>query len=151
VHFRSAGTYAIGQSKATAPAVRRNAPGQRRKVTAARRRRRWQHGNFCDRRGILNLEPRGVFCGAHTRGERIAGIQRDVGDAATLHAVLGSPGACRKRLALNETILVRVGIDQATDRTMLRGDFGLDAPPGVVIARDDDFPLTETPIRSSCS
>ena len=90
---------------------------------------------------FLNFQALGVFRGAHTGRQRIAGIKRHVRDAAALHAVLGPPGACGERLALKETVLMRIGIDQAADRAMLGGHFRLDAAPGMEVARDDDFAL----------
>ena len=72
------------------------------------------------------------------RCQRIAGIDRHVHHTAALHAILGTPGPGGKDLTLGITVFVRVGVNDATDRAMLRCDFRFDTAPGASITRDHD-------------
>src|SRR5262249_5620055 len=73
--------------------------------------------------------------------QRIARVKRHIGNAAALCTVFRAPRPFRKNFAFDISVFVRIGINQAADGTVLGGDFGLDAAPRVIIARDDDRAL----------
>ena len=139
VHFRRAGADAVSHAESAAPIGGSDASGERgeKRLRVAVRNR--EHGNFCDRRRFFDLEALRVFRCADAGSERIAGVERHVGDAAALDSVFRTPRALRKCFALREAVFVGIGINQAADGAVFGGDFRLDAAPGMVITRDDDF------------
>ena len=79
--------------------------------------------------------------GADAGRQGIARIHRHVHYAAALHAVFRTPRASRKNLPLKITVFVRIGVNNAAYRAMLRRHFGFDAAPGTAIPRDHDSPF----------
>ena len=100
-----------------------------------------QDGNLGDRRCVLYGKALHVALGGDARRERVAGIERHVGDAAALDAVLIAHGTLREDIAVEIAILVRVGIDNAPNRAMFRGDLRFDSPPRLAVPGDDDRPF----------
>jgi hypothetical protein len=47
----------------------------------------------------------------------------------------------REHVAVEVPVVARVGVDEATDRTVLVRERRLDAAPAVAVPRDDDFPF----------
>jgi len=129
MHFCGARADVVGNSQAAAPLGRRDTPGQGLQQGLRIGIGNRQDGNFCNCGSIFDLQALGIFRRAHARGQRITGINGHVRNAAALHAVLGTPRAFGKRFALHKSVLMRVGINQATNRTMFGSHFGLDAPP----------------------
>ena len=139
--LRRARANVVGDSESAAPSFRGDAAGERRQQWLRVRVRNWQYGNFCDGGGLLDLQPFRIFRGAHARRERIAGIERHVRDAPALHTVRGTKRSGRKGFAMDESILMRIGVDEAAYRAVLGGDFRLDSAPRVIVASDDDLAL----------
>src|SRR6266478_6029185 len=141
VNFRGAGADVIGDGEAAAPLLRSH--------PAAQRSKKWlrvgigdrQHRNFGNRGSVFHLQTFGVFRGSNVRCEGVARIVRHVGDAAALDSIGGTICACRKGLPFDKSVFMRVGVDQAANGTVLGGNLGLDAAPGVEVARNDDFAL----------
>ncbi len=100
-----------------------------------------KHGNFGDGLYIFQVETLCVFRGADSGRERIAGIERHIHHAAALYAVAWAPGAVGENVALSVAVVCRIGVDEAADRAMLGRNFGLDAAPGISIARDGNRSL----------
>jgi hypothetical protein len=73
--------------------------------------------------------------------EGVAGVDRHVGHAAALDALRGPIRAGGVDLALEVAVVLRVGVDDAADGALLRGDLRLDAAPASAVARDDDLAL----------
>src|SRR5271168_5399889 len=98
----------------------------------------WQHGNLGDA---------GSVCGGVVRGggiaavepERIAGKRAGkIFHAAALDAVGRAHGAGGKDVVHKIAVVARIGIDEAADGAMVRGEFGLDAAPDAAVAGDGD-------------
>ena len=68
-------------------------------------------------------------------------MNRHVHHAAALRAVLGAIGTARIHIALEESVVSRIGIDQATDRAVFERHLGLDAAPAGAITRQHDLAL----------
>ena len=66
---------------------------------------------------------------------------RHVHHAAALYAVARAPRAVGENVALRVAVVGGIGIDEASDRAVLGGDFGLDAAPGISVTRDHDCAL----------
>ncbi len=131
----------VGDRERAAPALRRDRAlegrEQRLRVAVADRKDR----DLRQGRRVLPLEAARVLRRAHAGRERVAGVDGHVRDAAALDALLRPEGALRVDLALEEPVVLRVGVDDASDGALLRGDLGLDAPPSAAVAGDDDLPL----------
>ncbi len=141
VNFRGAGADVIGDGEAAAPPLRSH--------PAAQRSKKWlrvgigdrQHRDFGNRGSVFHLQTFGVFCGADSRRERIPWIERHVRDAAALGSIGRTKRSGGKCFTADESILMRVGVNQAANGAVLGGNLGLDATPGVEVSRDDNLPL----------
>ena len=129
MHFRRTRPDVIRHAQTPAPLRRSNAPGQRCKQRLRVRVRNRQHGNLRDRLRFLHLQPLRVFGRANSRRQRIARVKWHVRHASPLHAVRWAIRSAGERLALDETIFMRVGKDKASHRSVLRCNFRLDAAP----------------------
>src|SRR5208282_1620844 len=141
VNFPGTRTDVIADTEAAAPRLRRYGAlqrGEKRLGIAVGNR---QYGNLGDRLGILKLQALRVLRRAHSRCQRIAGIERHIRDAAALHAIFRAVGTLGENIALGEAVFMRVGKNQAADGAMFGGDFWFNAAPGTVVARDDDGAL----------
>src|SRR5215472_6327622 len=128
----------IGQGKIAAPFGRNHSAaegGEKRLRVAVGNRK---DGNLGDDRGLFDLQALGACFRSDTRGEWITWKDGIVGDAASLDALARTISALRKSFALKVAVPVRIGIDEAAESTVLGGDFGLDAAPGVPVASDGD-------------
>src|SRR6266849_3565862 len=141
MNLRDTGADVIGDGEAAAPTFRSNLAGQRRKQRLCVTIRNWQNWNFRDCRGVFDLQALGVFRSPHAWREWITRIKRHIGDAAALHSIRRAIGAGGKSLSADKSILMGIGVNQAADSTVFGGNFGLDAAPGVVVARDDNLAL----------
>src|SRR5260370_18947553 len=139
--LRGAGDTVIGDAQDAAPSFGSNAASQRSKQGLGIRIRNRQDRNFRNCRSVFDLQALGVFCCANARRKRVTGIKWHVGDAAALDAIGWAIGASRISFTLDESIFMRIGEYQAADGAVLGRDFGLDAAPGMVVARDDNFSL----------
>src|SRR6185312_13819698 len=70
--------------------------------------------------------------------QRIAGINRHVGDRSPLHAVRRTIAALRIRVARRVAIVVRIRINDAANGAVLVGELGLETTPAAAVPRDDD-------------
>ncbi len=138
VHLRGPRADMIGHAQTAAPRSRSNRSGNRRQQRFCVAIRNRQHWNFCNDRHVLQVEPLRVFRCANTRRQRITRINRIVGHAAALYAIARTPRARRKSFALLESIFIRIGINHAAHRAMLRRNFRLDPAPGMAILGDHD-------------
>ncbi len=89
----------------------------------------------------LDVRKRDQFCAGYCADAgrlRVAGVDGHVHDAAALDAVRWTHGAFGIDRSAVVAVLVRVGVDKAADSAMLGGELGLDATPGLAVARDDD-------------
>src|SRR5205814_6119832 len=84
------------------------------------------------------------FCagfGSDAGGLRIAGVDGHVHDAAALRAICGTHGAFGVGITGRVAVVFRIGVDDAANGTVFRGDLGLDAAPGFAVAGDHDGSL----------
>src|SRR6266404_411313 len=100
--------------------------------------RNGQHGNLGDDGRIFDLQALGVFFRGYAGSKRVAGINGIVGHAAALHAVAWTEAALGKSFAWRIAVAFGIGIDDAADGAVFRGNLGLDAAPGVAVAGDGD-------------
>ncbi len=100
-----------------------------------------EDGDLGDGRRVFNVESLRAGCCADPRGERVAGIQRHVHHAAALDAVLGSPWARRKDVAVEESVIAGVGVDDASHGTFFPCELRLDPAPRSAIPGDHDRAL----------
>ena len=128
----------IGDRQRAPPFFRRKGTFQRREQGLGVAVGQRQHRDFGERLDLVQVKPFRARPSAHSRSEWITRISRHIHHAATLHAVLVAQAAFGEDVALEVTIVTRVGIDQATDRAVLSGHFGLDAAPRLPIAGDHD-------------
>ena len=138
MNFRRARAEVIGDGQGAAPGVGNDISferGQQRLRVGVGNR---QHGNFGEGLGVFQVEALGIFRGADAGRERIARIDRHVHHAAALHAVARTPCAVGENVALRVAVIGGIGIDEASDGAVLGRDFGLDAAPGIAVARDHD-------------
>src|SRR5438874_11109449 len=129
VHFGGSGADVIGDAKPAAPLLRRHGPAQGGEQRLRVAVRNGQYGNLGDGRRLAHLQPLRVLGGAHTGRERVAGVERHVHHAATLHTVLGAPRTLRVHGALREAVVPGIGVEDAAHRAVLGRDVGLDAAP----------------------
>ena len=141
MNLRWAGADVIGYAEAAAPSFRSHSPGQRRKQWLRVRIRNGQNRDFRNCRGVFDFQPLGVFRGSNSRCEGITRIEGHVRDAAALHSIRRAIGPGRECQALDKSVLMGVGVNQAANGAVFGCNLGLDAAPGVVVARDDDLPL----------
>ncbi len=94
-----------------------------------------------DRWRLLDREAPGIPLRGDSGRQGVAGIQRHVGHAASLDAVLIAHRALREDVIDDVAVIRGVGIDQATDRAMLRGHLHLDPSPRLAVTGDHDRPL----------
>src|SRR5271157_5056412 len=131
---------AISDGQSAAPIVRSRRPGngcqQRLRVTVGNR----QHGNLRDRLCFRQRQPLRVLRGTDSRREWVAGIL-SVHHAAALNTFFGAIRTGGKLLALEVTVVSRIGVNDATHGSMFGRDFGLDASPATPVARNHDCAL----------
>ena len=139
------GAHMIGLGQGTAPGFGDDFSLERRQQRLRVGVGNGQDGNFGDGLCIFQIEPLRVFRGADAGGERIARIKRHIHHAAALHAVARTPGTVGENVALRVAIVRGIGIDEASDRAMLGRNLGLDAAPGISIARDGNGSLDRDP------
>ena len=97
-----------------------------------------QHGNFGEGLCVFQVETLGVFRGADAGRERIARINRHIHHAAALHAVARTPRAVGENVALRVAVIGGIGVDEASEGAVFGRYFGLDAAPGISVARNHD-------------
>ena len=90
---------------------------------------------FWHRSSVFALQPLCVRRCAHAGSERVAGIERRIQHAAALHSVGGAHGAVGEDGILDIAVVSGIGVDDAADSAVLGSELGLDAAPGVAIAR----------------
>jgi len=66
------------------------------------------------------------FVAPTSRRQWIARIKRHVCNAAALRSIFRAPSARGKDIAFDKAVLMRIGIDQAANRAVLRRNLGLD-------------------------
>ena len=140
VHLGGPGPDVISDGQRAAPTLRSDRTMQRREQRKRVGIGNRKHGNFCDRLRFFDGEPLGVRGRSHTRRQRIAGIV-GVHHAAALHALSRPPASVRIIVAVEITVAFRVGINDAAHRSVLAGDFGLDAAPARSVAGNHDRAL----------
>src|SRR5207302_9883834 len=72
------------------------------------------------------------------RSERIPWIRRHVGNATPLNAVTRPHRSFGEDVAIGITVVSRIGVDQAANGAMLRGDLRLDPAPRAAVLGDDN-------------
>jgi hypothetical protein len=97
-----------------------------------------KNGDLRDRLRVGEGEPLRALRRTDAGCERVARIERHVGDAAALHAGGWTHRAGGEDAASREAVVPRIGVDQAADGAMLGGDLRLDAAPRLPVTRDDD-------------
>src|SRR5437588_3755142 len=85
----------------------------------------WEYRNLRDGLGIFPAQTFGLWRGANSGSERIAGIPHEVHHAATLHTIFRTHWSIGEYRLFEITIVARVGIDEASNRAMLICDLRL--------------------------
>ncbi len=133
------GPQMVRQRQRPAPILRRHRSAERAQQRQRVGLREGQHGNLGERGRFGARQPLRIFYRADAGRQGIARVKRHVGHRTALRPLGVAKGALGIFVALKIAVLVRIGINEATDRAMFRRDLGLDAPPRAAIARDDDF------------
>ena len=97
-----------------------------------------QDGNLGEDGDVLEIQPLRVLGGADAGRQRVTGVDLHLHDTAALHALGRAHRALGEDGSYGVTIVARVGVNQTSDRAVLRRNLGLDAAPGSAVARDDD-------------
>ena len=139
--LRGARTHVVSDRECAAPGRRRHRALQRGEQRLGIAIGNGQHRNLGEHIDLGERQPLGVLGGADAGSKRVAGVNRHVHDAAALRAVFWTERAFGEDLALEVAVLMRVGIDQASDGAVLGRHFGLDAAPRIAVARDHDGAL----------
>src|SRR5438270_11924592 len=141
MYFRGAGTDVIGDGKCAAKTLWRHRAfergEQRFRITVGN----WQRGDFGERGNVFEGETLYIALGADAGRRGIAGVDGHVHDAAALHAVLIAHGALGKDIVLEVAVVAGIGVNDAANGAVFRGDLGLDAAPRHSVARDHDRAL----------
>jgi hypothetical protein len=109
---------------------------QRLRVPVRNRQRRYS----CNFRIVFQRDAFGVLRRAHSRSQRVAGII-GVRHRAALYPLRRPRRPLRKGRVFPVAILLRIGINDAAHRPMLRRHLRLDAAPRVAIARNHNRAL----------
>ena len=141
VHRRRAGADAIGDRQRAAPVDRRHRPAERLQQRLGVAVGDRQHRNLLQVRNLVQREPLRPGRRAPARRSRIARVLLHLHHAAALDALLRTIGTLREHVALEVSVVARVGVDQAADGAVLVRELRLDAAPAVAVARDDDLAL----------
>lgn len=139
MHACRSRTEVVGDRKRTAPIGRSNWTRERAKQGERIGVGDWEHRDLRDRQRVLAIETLCARRRGNTRCQRIAGIDRHVGDRSALRSVLVAIGALRIHVALEIPIVARIGVDETADRPMLGGNLRLDAAPRSAVACDHDL------------
>src|SRR6202012_613272 len=103
-----------------------------------------EYRNPGDRLRVLDGEAFGTRNRADAGSEGVTGIV-GVHDAAALHAVSRPQSAGWIIGAVEKSVLARIGVDDATDRTVFGCDLGLDTSPAGAVTGDDDCAFHRNP------
>ena len=140
-HLRRTRAQAIGHRQRPAPGFGRHGSfhglEERQRVTPGNRHDR----DLQDRLRLSRRQLAAAGYGAPARRERVAGVHGHVHHAAALHAELGAVGPIGIHLALEEPVVLGIGVDQTADGAVLEGHLGLDAAPTAAVARQHDLAL----------
>ena len=131
----------IGDRQCAAPVGGATWPSKRREEHLGVGIGDGQRGNLQDGGCLGDLQPLGVLGRADARGQRIAGIERHVGDRSALDPMGRAHRAGRIGFIDRIAVIGRIGIDDAADRAMLLREFGLQPAPALAVAGDDDLAL----------
>ncbi len=138
VHPRRSGSDVVGERQRPAPLPWRHRAAersqQRLRIGVGDR----QHGDPGERGSVGERQARRAGSGPRAGRQRIARVGGHVGHAAALHPVPRPERPGRKHLAGVVAVVLRIGIYETPDRTMLRGDLRLDPAPGASVAGDHD-------------
>ena len=129
MHDRRARPDAIGYRQCAAPIGGRDAAAERVEQHLGVGVGDGKYGNLQDRRGCGDRKPLGVAGRTDARGQRVAGIQRHVGDGAALYAMRRPHRTGGIRRVDPIAVLRRVGIDNAADGTVFCCHFRFNATP----------------------
>src|SRR5207249_6292708 len=100
--------------------------------------RNQQNWKFRKLLSIFDRHALGIGSRADSRRQRIAHEHRAILHAPPLHSILRPPPALRKRLPARIPVIVRIGINNAANRSMLSGNERLDPAPRMAIPRNYD-------------
>ncbi len=141
MHLGGPGAESIGDGKAAAPRLGSERAAERfeQRLRVAVRDRK--HGDLRDRLRLGDGKTLCILRRANAWRERIAGIERHVGDAAALHAITRAHRPVRIHGSSRIAVVARIGVDEAAHGAMLGRDLRLDAAPRPTVARDDDGAL----------
>src|SRR5205807_189453 len=87
---------------------------------------------------LLNRQAPRVLCRADVGRQRIAGIDRDIGDGPALHPFRRPVGAFWIDVACRVTVVARVRVNNAADGAVLVGQLGLQTTPTAAVTSDYD-------------
>src|SRR5256885_1676587 len=139
--FRGSRSYVIREGQGTAPTLRPYRSLQSFKqilrVSVGNRKNR----DVSEGLHIFQSQALCVLGGSYGRGERIAGMDGHIHDAAALHSIRWTPRSLRKDIAFKIAVVPGIRVDQASYRAVLGGNFGLDTAPGMPVPRNCDGPL----------
>ena len=145
VDTRRARSDVIGNRQRSAPFLRRYGTRyrtqQRESIPVGDR----QNGDLRQGGDVFAVQTPGRGSRADAGSERIAGILRHVHDRAALRAAVIAEGSLRVDVALEVAIVVRVGVDEATDGAVFGRNLRLDAAPRTAVAGDDDLSFDVDP------
>src|SRR5579884_2231102 len=119
----------IRQGKAATPLARSHRSAKRLQQRLRVTVRDWKHRNLRDGLRIFAAQTFCVRRCAHSGRERIAGIAHEVHHAAALYTVWGAHRAVWENRIFEIPVIVRIGVDQATDGSVLIRDLRLYATP----------------------
>ncbi len=88
---------------------------------------------------MLQRKPLRILRCTDARRERIARILLGVRHRAALHAIGWPPAAFRIDIAIAVAIVLRIGIDQATERAMFLRKLRFQSAPTAAVTGDDDL------------
>jgi hypothetical protein len=131
----------VGHCQAAAPVGGHHAPLERRQELLGVPVRERQYRNLQDRRGGLAGQAPGTLGRPHAGGQRIARIERHVGDRAALKCLRRARRAPRIGVGHRVTVVARIRVDDAADRATLVRQLRLEPPPAPAIACDGDLAL----------
>ena len=141
MHFRRSRSDVIRNRQSAPPGSRRNRSRHRFQQRLRVRVRNRQHRNFRQSLRVFDRHAFRIGSRADSRRQRISHEHRTILHAPPLHSILRPPRALRKRLPTRISVIVRIGINNAANRSMLSGNEWLDPAPRMAISRDYDRAL----------
>src|SRR5438093_2407946 len=137
VHQRRSGAQVIGRRESAAPRFRSyrapDIPKNRQGISPADGHDRYLR----NRRGLLYRQAFSLWNRSNTRCERVTRVNGHIRNTAALHTMFRAVGAFRIDRPLVIPVVLGVGINQASDGSILMGNLRLDPAPALPVARQN--------------